>query len=43
MVAQIAKAMGRSHLGIRSRLERLGCDPDSPGRTLPPDDSPPRS
>jgi len=41
-VAEIAKAMGRSHLGIRSRLERLGCDPDSPGRTLPPDDPPPR-
>jgi hypothetical protein len=33
-VLEIAQLMGRSRNGIRSRLTRLGCDPDLPGHAL---------
>ena len=33
-VLEIAQLMGRSRNGIRSRLTRLGCDPDVPWRAL---------
>jgi hypothetical protein len=38
MIAEIADIMGRSRNGVRSRLARIGCDPDIPGRTLAADD-----
>jgi hypothetical protein len=33
-ISEIAQAMGRSRNAIRSRLARIGCDPDVPGRLL---------
>ena len=38
-IAEIADRLGRSRNGIRSRLARIGCDPDIPGRTLAADDA----
>ncbi|MCP2260646.1 hypothetical protein LX15_004365 [Streptoalloteichus tenebrarius] len=36
VTGRLAERMGRSRIAIRSRLARLGCDPDVPGRELPP-------
>lgn len=34
LIRSIAKRLERSPTSIRSRLARIGCDPDVPGRTL---------
>jgi hypothetical protein len=39
MIREIAQLMGRSRNGIRSRLLRVGCNPEVPGQAIPgPDD-----
>ncbi|XVS65683.1 hypothetical protein ACQPYE_06375 [Actinosynnema sp. CA-299493] len=37
LIRSIAKRLERSPTSIRSRLARVGCDPDVPGRELSPD------